>query len=134
MRKRLYFLLFEAHTTVLELALSLEMLVVGLWFLDPFYDTFGASVSYEMMGRIAPENAWGILLVLVSSLHLYALVAQLSFARRLWLSLTTFLWVFIAFSFLISNVQALGGVLFALNALGCLLCLMRPEKSREPNA
>ena len=128
MRKRLYFLLFEAHTSVLEFSLAIEMLTVGLWFLNPFYATFSSSISYSMMQSIGNEDDWGVVLVAVALLHLYALLAQMRLARRLWLSLATFLWIFMSFSFVISNPQALGSVLFVLNAFGCLLCLMRPEK------
>lgn len=131
MRKRLRFLLFEAHTSALELFLSLVCIALGLWFGNPVFTAFASSASYHLMAEVMPEEGWAFLLVVVGLSDILGLVLQNRRWRMAGLVASTFLWLLMALCFLISNYTAAGGLLFTMNALGCFLCLMRPEMPRD---
>lgn len=131
MRKRLFFVLFEAHTSVLEFFLAVVLIAVGLWFLNPT-DTFSSSVSYVYMRHLAPEWLWGTGLFITGLLHLYGLIGNYRKLRLAFLSLSTFIWISMAGLFFQANPFALGDLMFTLIAFGCSLCLMRPEKLLIP--
>ena len=65
--KRLKGILLYSDYEALMLSLGLEAIVVGLWLLNPFIDTFAASRTYSAMDTAMPEEAWGLVFFLIGA-------------------------------------------------------------------
>jgi hypothetical protein len=83
---RLYRVLLRGDTAPVTLLLSTLQVAMGGWFLLPL-DTFGTGSTYDTMARLAPEWAWGLLLVLNGILLGCGVLILSTTAYRLWVSL-----------------------------------------------
>lgn len=86
----LYRLLFSYDWDVVEVEGALFKLSWGLWMLLPF-PVFRTVSMYSL---IAPENVWGIFLILFGTIHLYAVGTQNLHWRRVMSLVSFFFWLF----------------------------------------
>lgn len=92
-----------------EVNLATMTIVWGLFLLLPFA-AFQTSVGYRTMARLAPEEAWGIVLIGIGGLAL--LVRRQRVAQRLTTAVLTALWIAISGGFLLANPASTAAVVY----------------------
>lgn len=108
----------------MELLVSMISVVWGLWILNPFGDTFPSSPSFRGMALMTPEWVWGLAMMGLGLVRLYALYRS-SVVWRARLSVVGWLvWGFISISFALSNLWATATPIYGIFA-GCSLIVAR---------
>ncbi len=90
-------LLFSYDWDIVEIEGAMFKLSWGLWMLLPF-PVFRTVSAYTL---IAPENIWGIFLVIFGAFHMYAVFTRQLNWRRLMSFISFFFWLFSAILLLI---------------------------------
>jgi hypothetical protein len=81
---------------------AISMIWMGVVFLLPM-NTFGFSHEYDAMSRIANENIWGIICLLLGLHHIYSLKFANVRAARLSFLIGAGWWIFIATMFMLGE-------------------------------
>jgi hypothetical protein len=107
-----------------EFCLSITAIVWGLWLLNPYWAAFSSTPTFAIMQQIAPEDVWGILVLLLGCFLLYG-IARLARPAMRWSTLGLCLfWLIVTVSIGFSNFKGTGWVAYAgytwLNALAYL--------------
>lgn len=102
--RRLWLLIKEADTEIVELLLGVLALNWGLLILAPF-DTFGSTPSFRVMASAAPEPVWGSALFIAGVLHICGLARNHRHTRQAAAFFTFLCWMVIAISFGLANPQ-----------------------------
>lgn len=113
---RLRALLLDYDFEFAELLTGLAALGWGAWLLAPWWDTFGSSPSFAVFAFLGPEWAWGLLVLCLGALQLYALVRDIPNWRKTLCLLAVINWAFIATVFAVANLAATGTVIYPLLA------------------
>jgi len=121
---RLLYFLYGQNGRYPEVCLSITAVAWGIWVLNPFWDAFASSPTFSVMQKIAPEDIWGVLGLLLGGSLLYGSIRQYRPVMR-WSTLGLCLfWLIVTISVGISNVKGPGLIAYAvytwLNALAHL--------------
>lgn len=95
-----------------ELALAVFMLLWGVRLLCPG-STFNSASSFSIMGRIADEEVWGGVMLLVSAMKLLALRSGDHLARAGAAFAGTLIWALIWVSISLANPNGTGVVVYS---------------------
>lgn len=121
---RAWHLIVRRDIDLLEITFGLLMLGWGVQLLMP-WDTFRTSVSYQALGHIMPEWAWGGLLAWVGATKIGAYLLD---QRRVRLAATLgacMIWTFLAVVFGIANPYGTGIVVYPVLAFTSALIFWR---------
>ena len=113
------------------LTISLLMVSMGAWAMNPYLDTFGASASFKVMAKIAPEFVWGAIVVFLGAgLFFYTCLSHNRFGRRVFALLCSAFWVFFGIGFILANAGAWGGIINLNIGLACAWVYWRAKGQR----
>jgi len=103
-------ILAEHDTEPTEFAGGVLKLALGIWLAFPFSTVF-SSPTFRVM-QVAPEWGWATLLISIGTFHLWALRG--GYIRWRWAASTIgfVVWFSLASMFLVSNIAAIGWILF----------------------
>lgn len=98
-------LLFES----VDLILALHSMALGLWLLMP-WSTFASSITFRMMGTLAPEWVWGGV-ILAGGLGLFTalLLDNIQWRLRILRGLA-FLWLVVAMAMAVANLRSIAAI------------------------
>jgi len=126
MRQRLSHILLDGDCGPVLFILSSQILLAGLWFLSPIWETFGSVATYRTMAMIASESYWGVLFVVLGLGLFWVTLGKPSYRTQRIIALTVaFVWYIVAGSAIYSNVATLAAVMFGMNALAASWCYTR---------
>ena len=126
---RISIILYHTDIEPLEISNAVVLLLWGLWVGSPFWNTFLAARSYELLAQITPdlkrsEMVWAALAITAGGLSLVSILFYLRRLRFLAISLSAFIWLFVGVAFFISNPTTTGAPIFSFFALSNLFILV----------
>lgn len=88
-------------------ASSLAKLSIGLWLLNPYYNTFATSSTYDTLKTQVTEPGFGLLLSLIGLIGMYGVGAGITQLRAFVGYSSLLIYLYLATMFAISNIQGL---------------------------
>ncbi len=125
--KTLKQILLYADGELLELYLGVFSLLWGLWCILPM-DSFRVSGAFALLGRIAPEHVWGIVVAGVGAVKIFAVVKKFISLKKIAFVAALFLWLCVAISFIAGLPFSVGLPIYSLTAFANFFCLWRNGK------
>lgn len=101
--KKLKDVLVTYDIELVEVMSGFAALTWGLWLLNPIADTFVSSRTFSTMALIAPEELWGIAMVIVGFLQVYSVVVHKLNLRKQSSIVLSIMWLFITAVFAHAN-------------------------------
>lgn len=102
---RLKRFLFTYDWEVVEIQCASFKIAWGAWLLLPF-QTFGGQ-SYRGLASIAPEVAWGIIILVIGLLHMKAVLGKSMAFRKIMIFIGFCFWLFMALIFALNRIESL---------------------------
>lgn len=96
-------LFFQYDWEIVEIQGATFKIVWGIWLMLPF-STFKDLAVYDALAKVAPESAWGFIVMTLGILHLMAISSGSIFWRRALILIACMFWIFIAMAFSISRI------------------------------
>jgi hypothetical protein len=131
---RLTDILFRRDFEFAELHSALAMLGWGLWVLNPFWDTFGSSISFRVMAAVAAEVAWGCGMTGLGIAQLVVLLMRSRTGRRVAAGIASITWLCISILLMLGNITSTASVIYPLLACSAgwsYLRLSVPDQSSD---
>ena len=111
MLKRMMWKIALTDTTPVESITAVQSMLFGLWLILPF-DTFDSGSVFDIMGQIAPETTWGILMTILGVSQLYVVHLKRAI-YRIWVTRIMLpVWLIIDLSFLLSRTASSASVTY----------------------
>lgn len=88
-------------------ASALAKLSIGLWLLNPYYNTFATNPVYDTLKTQVTEPGFGLLLFLMGFLGMYGVAAGIAQLRVIVGYSSLLIYLYLATMFAISNIQGL---------------------------
>lgn len=116
-----------------ELGLCAMSLSIGVWLLNPFFDTFNTVSTYKYIITILPEPLLGVITLALGFARLYGLLSNNLPLRRLVGLLGNVLWLFLSIGAILGNPAALAVPMFSSMSLTSLWVYLKlpPLRSRR---
>lgn len=129
--RRLFGVIPDADTELLELLLGLLATLWGLGLLNPWSHTFVSAPGFSAMALLAPEWAWGVAVAVLGLLQLGGLRGRHPQARRVGALGGLFVWAFVGVMIFRGNWAGLGWIIWGVVATGCAIVYLRlPDPGR----
>lgn len=103
---RVWLLLRDYDFEFSELITGLVSFFWGLSLLNPAWNSFDTTPIYRLMAQVAPEEAWGTVLLSLGTLQLVALLAEWWSVRRVVAMWGCGLWAFVSYIVITTNPRA----------------------------
>lgn len=116
---RLRHWLFVVDSASLELFAAVEAVVLGCFLLTPL-PTFRSSVTFSFVGRIAPEETWGMVLLAIGMIQITALNSNNHPLRQTMSLVTAMLYGIWGAGLIISNISSTGTITYPLLAIAMI--------------
>lgn len=107
----------ELRPRPLELLGALWAITWGVWVGNPIWDVFPSSPTFRVLGLVAPESVWGIIVAGVGSAALLAVYVDNLLWRYRVSAAAFLLWSFITLLFIISNPSSTATITYGMMAI-----------------
>lgn len=97
---------------LLEMFMGLGAIGWGIWLLNPAWQSFGSTPTFRAMASRAPEEVWGLLMLLVGCGQIVAAAAEAHTARRTLAQVAAWFWLFVSIQIGIANIASTGAVIY----------------------
>ena len=98
---------------LVELMSGFAALAWGLWLLNPATDSFLSTPTFDTMKVLAPEEVWGVVMVIVGFFQVYGVVSHRLSVRKHSSIALSIMWLFITAVFAHSNLASTAVVIYA---------------------
>lgn len=116
--ERFVWLLNDSHFEYAEFQNAAVGIFWGAWLLNPHWQTFASSKSFDAMSHWAPEEVWGVAILLLGLLQMGAFIREHRHLRMAGTLSGVFVWFSIGIAFGLVNIASTGVVVYPLLGLG----------------
>ncbi len=110
------------HTEYLLASIALWW---GVWLISPFWESFPTTPAFRVMAAIAPEWAWGVVMLSIGGLLIVGLRRVDYPLRRVALLIMALLWMAIWVALLMGNWRGPGTILYIHLSVLCVIAYLR---------
>lgn len=101
---------------MVELFVSLEILLWGLWVLSPFWDTFSSSAVFSGLKQVALEVVWGMVAAILGAIELILIHRGFQRVRQVITVINIFFFSLLAILYAIGNIQSTAALTYTIFA------------------
>lgn len=105
--------LITYEVEMVEIMSGVASFLWGIWLLNPVFDSFYSTPTFDTMAQIAPEWVWGAVMCIIGFAQIESTVLHRLNARKVTSITLATMWIFITTLFAYSNIASTATVIYA---------------------
>lgn len=97
---------------LVEIMSGFAALCWGIWLVNPAFNTFATSTTFDNMAMLAPEWLWGMCMLAIGIAQVESVISHTLKRRKMSSLILSIMWMFITTIFLYSNIASTAGVIY----------------------